>query len=566
MTPIGFESGRSIGLASILEMVRRHWALALLPFLFLLVAVTSFALFLPSLWTARAVILVDRQQIPEAFVKSTVTSDVENRLLTLSQEILSSARLMKIIEAHNLYPDVRRRTQSPDEAVERMRRDIRIDFQNDERDRRNPRTVAFSVAYTTTNPGAAMTVANQLASLYVDENIRYREKQSVSTSEFLETQLTDVRGRLQNQERKITDFKERHMGQLPEQREANLRTLDRLQQQLQSAHESQRRAVERRQMLTQTLAEIDQSPTAVAAAAVATAGGPNPSPAEATAARLSVLKQELAQMQTRYSDRYPDVITLREQVKALEAKLTADPPAAAPATPVTAAAKPAGSVAKRDGKELRPIPQNAYVQSLIQQLDQATIEAKTTGEEIGGLRAQIALYQRRIENTPRSEQELALITRDYETTRELFRSLLGKRGEAEIAADLEQRQKGEHFRIIDPARLPDRTAGPNRVRLLLIGLVLAVGAGGIAVVLAEHVDTSYRSAEEVRDSETVPVLSTIPRIITERDRRRSLHQRRLRTAAVAVGLLGVIGSSFAVAHNNHAVVALLAAEPASVKR
>jgi protein tyrosine kinase modulator len=568
VTPIGFESGRSIGLASILEMVRRHWALALLPFLFLLVAVTSFALFLPSLWTARAVILVDRQQIPEAFVKSTVTSDVENRLLTLSQEILSSARLMKIIEAHNLYPDVRRRTQSPDEPVERMRRDIRIDFQHDERDRRNPRTVAFSVAYTTTNPVAAMTVANQLASLYVDENIRYREKQSVSTSEFLQTQLTDVRGRLQNQERKITDFKERHMGQLPEQREANLRTLDRLQQQLQSAHESQRRAVERRQMLTQTLAEIDQSPTAVAAAAVATAGGPNPSPAEAMAARLSVLKQELAQMQTRYSDRYPDVIALREQVKALEAKLTADPPAAAPAAApaagVAAAAKSA--VAKRDGKELRPIPQNAYVQSLIQQLDQATIEAKTTAEEIGGLRAQIALYQRRIENTPRSEQELALITRDYETTRELFRSLLGKRGEAEIAADLEQRQKGEHFRIIDPARLPDRTAGPNRVRLLMIGLVLAVGAAGIAVVLAEHVDTSYRSAEEVRASETVPVLSTIPKIITERDRRRSLHQRRLRTAAVAVGLLAVIGSSYAFAHNNHAVVALLAAEPASVKR
>jgi polysaccharide biosynthesis transport protein len=306
------ESGRGIGLAHILDTVRRRWALAVLPFLFLLAAVTSFALFLPSLWTARAVNLVDRQQIPETFVKSTVTSDVENRLLTLSQEILSRTRLMKIIEAHDLYPEVRR-TRSPDDAVERMRRDIRIDFQNDERDRRNPRTVAFSVAYTTTTPVAAMTVANELASLYVDENMRYREKQSVSTSEFLETQLTDVRGRLQNQERRITDFKERHMGQLPEQREANLRTLDRLQQQLQSVLETQRRAVERRQMLTQTLAEIDQNPS-VAGAAVATAGGPNPSPAEATAARLSVLKQELAQMQTRYSDRYPDVIALREQV------------------------------------------------------------------------------------------------------------------------------------------------------------------------------------------------------------------------------------------------------------
>jgi succinoglycan biosynthesis transport protein ExoP len=562
------ETGRSVGLASILEMVRRRWMLALLPFLFLLTAVTSFAVFLPSLWTARAVILVDRQQIPEAFVKSTVTSDVENRLLTLSQEILSRPRLMKIIEAHNLYPEVRR-TQSPDDAVDRMRRDIRIDFQNDERDRRTPRTVAFSVSYTTTHPQAAMTVANELASLYVEENVRYREKHAVSTSEFLETQLTDVRSRLQNQERRITDFKERHMGQLPEQREANLRTLDRLQQQLQSAHETQRRAIERRQLLTQTLAEIDQNPPAAAAAAsAATAtGGPNPTPAEAMAARLSVLKQELAQMQTRYSDRYPDVIALKEQVKALEARLNAEPPAAAPAAAPATASKPgAVPVVKRDGKELRAIPQSGYVQSLIQQLDQATIDAKTTTEEITGLRTQIALYQRRIENTPRSEQELTLITRDYESTRELFRSLLGKRGEAEIAADLEQHQKGEHFRIIEPARLPDRSARPNRPRLLLIGLVLALGAAGIAVVLAEHMDTSYRSAEEVRQSESVPVLSTISRIVTERDRRRSARLRRLNTAAVAVGLLLVVGSSYALAHKNHAVVALLSAEPASSKR
>lgn len=561
MTSNGLESSRGIGLAHIVETVRRRFTLALLPFLFVLAAVTSFALFLPSLWMARAVILVDRQQIPEAFVKSTVTSDVENRLLTLSQEILSSARLMTIIEAHNLYPDIRR-TQSADMAVERMRRDIRIDFQNDDRDRRNPRTVAFSVAYTTTDPVAAMTVANELASLYVAENIRYREKQSVSTSEFLESQLADVRGRLQSQERRVADFKERHMGQLPEQREANLRTLDRLQQQLQSALETQRRAVERRHMLTQTLAEIDQSPAAVAATTAAV-GKPDPTPAEAMAARLSLLKQELAQLQTKFSDRYPDVIALRDQIKGLEAKLQAEPPAAAPA----AAPKPAAApVARRDGKELRPIPQNAYVQSLVQQLDQATVEARTSADEISGLRGQIALYQRRIENTPRSEQELALISRDYETTRELFRSLLGKRGEAEIAADLEQRQKGEHFRMIDPARLPDRPAGPNRFRLLLIGLVLAAGAAGIAVVLAEHVDTSYRTAEEVRGSESVPVLSTIPKIVTERDRRRSLHRQRLRTAAVAVGLLAVIGSSFALAHNNHAVVALLAAEPAAVKR
>lgn len=546
----------TVGLASIFAIVRRRFTLALVPFLLVIAAAVSLALFLPSLWMARSVILVDRQQIPESFVKSTITSDVEARLLALSQEIMSGGQLMKIIEAHGLYPDIRR-TRSVDDAVDRMRRDIRIDFQSDERDRRTPRTVAFSVAYTTTNPQAAMTVANELAALYVNENVRYREKHAVSTSEFLETQLRDVRGRLQSQERKVAEFKERHMGELPEQREANLRTLDRLQQQLQSAQETLRRANERRQLLTQTLAEVDQT---TGGAVTGGAGGPNPSPAEAAAARLSLLKQELAQMQSRYSDRYPDVVALREQVRALEAKLASDPPAAAPAAaPKVAAAPPA----KRDGKELRAVPQSSYVQGMLQQVDQATVEAKTSADEIRGLRGQIALYERRIENTPRREQELALITRDYESTRELFRSLLGKRGEAEMAADLEQRHQGEHFRIIDPAGLPDRPAGPNRVRLLLIGLVLALGAAGVAVVLAEHMDTSYRSADEVRGLEPVPVLTTIPRIVTERDRRRRLRQRRLGTAALAAGLLAVVVSSFAFAHNNHAIVALLATEPAS---
>jgi hypothetical protein len=211
----------------------------------------------------------------------------------------------------------------------------------------------------------------------------------------------------------------------------------------------------------------------------------------------------------------------------------------------------------KEGKELRAAPQNPYVVSLMQQLDQANVEAKTTAQEIAQLNEQLVIYQRRIENTPRREQELALITRDYETTRDLFRSLLAKRGEAEIAADLEQRHKGERFRIIESALLPDRPLGPNRLRLLMVGLAVAVGVAVVAVVLAEQVDTSYRTVEEVRASLPVPVLSIIPKIATARDRVRLLRQRRLATVAVAIGLLAVIGSSFALAHRNDALVSML---------
>jgi polysaccharide biosynthesis transport protein len=167
------ETRRTIGLAMIIEVVRRRFHLALLPFLFVMAAGLSLAVFLPSLWTAKSTILVDRQKIPESFVKSTITTDVEAQLLGLSQQIMSSGQLMKIIEAHNLYPELRQK-RSADEVVERMRRNIRIEVQNDERDRRNPRTVGFSVLYTTTTPKTAMTIANELAALYVNEDVRYR--------------------------------------------------------------------------------------------------------------------------------------------------------------------------------------------------------------------------------------------------------------------------------------------------------------------------------------------------------------------------------------------------------
>ncbi len=550
----GNDSGRGPGLAHLLDILRRRRALAVLPFLFVLAAAASLAFFLPGLWTAKALILVDRQQVPEAFVKPTVNNDVESQLLTLSQQILSRAQLLRIAQEYNLYPDLRR-SRTPEEIVEQMRRDIRIEIQGDnERARRTPdsRTIAFSVSYSAPSPVIAQRVTNRLAALYVEENSRARERQAAGTSEFLETQLAEVRGRLQAQERKITDYKEKYLGELPEQREANTRTLERLQQQLQIAGDNNRRAEERRQLLTRTLADIDQSVDLPTTGATA---GPNPTPAEAAAARLSLMRQELAEMKTRYSDKYPDVIALKQQIAVAEAETAALAKKQRPA---------AVTVAKRTGKEP---PQNAYVQSLMSQLDQATVEAKATREEIANLGRQMTVYQRHLENTPKREQELNLITRDYETTRELFRSLLAKRGEAEIAADLEQRQKGENFRIIDPAALPERPTGPNRLRLLLVGLVLGLAASGIAVVVSEQIDTSYRTVEELRASVPAPVLSTIPRIATEADRTRSQRQRRLAAAAVAIGLLAVIGSSAAIAHDNHALVGLLSpADTLNTKR
>jgi polysaccharide chain length determinant protein (PEP-CTERM system associated) len=547
------ESPRGLGLSAVLEVVRRRRVLAILPCLFVLAAVASMAVFLPSLWTAKATVLVNRQEMPEALVRSTVNTDPEARLLTLTYETLDTPRLTKIIQDNNLYPALRR-SKPAAEVVERMRKDIKIDIPEErERRGRESRSLVFTVGYTATDPAVAARVTNTLASLFSEENRRLREQSAVGATEFFETQLKELRTRLAGQEQRITAYKEQHLGELPEQREVNVRALERLQQQLQLAHENNRRASERRQMITQSLNDLDLA-TAMAGSGN-TGLSANFAPGETAAARLSILRNELAAMQTTYSDKYPDVIQMKEQIRLLERRVSEEEKkvAAAAASPKTAG----GAAPSRQTRDLRLAVQNPYVLSLMQQLDQAAVEAKASSDEIGNVNRQLAVYQRRLEMTPKREQELALITRDYESTRELFRSLLAKRGEADVAADLEQRQKGETFRVIEPATLPERPTGPNRIRLLLVGVALALGAAGVAVILAEQVDTSYRRAEEVRTTAGVPVLSTIPRIVTEADRLSTLRHRRLAAAAVAGGLLLVVGTSFVVAHDNQSLVSVL---------
>ena len=549
------DTAKGPGLAGLLEIARRRRVLAILPFLFVLTAAASLAVFLPSLWTAKALVLVNRQQIPERYVASTVQADIEARLLTLSQDILTPDRLMKIADEYGLYYNLRR-TSPPEDIVDRMRRDIRIeladDGSKDRRGARESRSALFSIAYTAPDPEVAARVSNTLASLYIQENGRDREKQAAGTSKFLDNQLGDISNKLKGQEQRITDYKEKFLGELPEQKEVNLRTLERLQAQLQLANENNRRANERKQLLTNSLGEFDTT-----SGMAAGGGGPNVTPAETAAARLNLLRQELAVMQTKFHDRYPDVLQMKEQIRILEAKLEAEKKQQAAATQATK--KGAGS-----SRDLKIVPQNAYIQSLMTQLDQAQVDAKTSAEEMAAINRQIAVYQRRLENTPKREQELAVITRDYESTRELHKNLLTKRGEAEMAAELESRQQGETFRVIEPARLPDRPAGPNRFRLLLVGLALALGASGVAVVLAEQVDTSFRRVDEVRATAPMPVLSAIPRITTEQDRTRHLRQRRWATAAVAVGLFLIAGTSFLLAHDNQSLVSLLTPAPPAV--
>ena len=266
-------------------------------------------------------------------------------------------------------------------------------------------------------------------------------------------------------------------------------------------------------------------------------GGPGAGPEEPRL-RLVRLKQQLAELRARFSEKYPDVVALRGEIATLEQELAeanadSKPPKPEPAAPAT-----------------------PYTLRLKEALSEVEAEAKVLKGEEKHLRAAIAAYQARVDNVPRREQEFKEFSRDYESTRELYHSLLKRYGEAQIAESMEQRQKGEQFRLLDPALAP-REPVTRRARLMLIGLVLSLGLAAGAVVLAEQLDTSFHTVDELRRFSAVPVLASIPRIVTEADTRRSRWRFRLATCAAMLGVAALMGSAHFVARGNEQLASTL---------
>ena len=533
---------------------RRKW-LALLAFAAPLAGGVSLFTFLPNIYRSAATVIVDRQQVPESFVRSTVTSAVETRLQTISQEVLSRSRLEALIQRFGLYADLR--TKAPlEDVINRMRGDIKLELKSAELRGLREATVAFTISYQGSEPDTVSLVTNTLASFYIEENMKARERQATSTAEFLKAQLDETKKRLDEQEQRVSGFKRRHLGELPQQMDANLAALERLHAQLRQNADSQTRAAERKTALSSQLAEVETliTPTTYPAALAATGAPLAGTPELRGAARLAQKKEELAKLRTQFSDKYPDVVQLAAEVAALERELAAakagtPTPDANPTTTATTAAASSPPTSA---------PVTPYTLRLKEALSEVQTEVKILKTEDGRLREAIAAYQARVENVPRREQEFRELSRDYDSTRELYGSLLKRHEDAQLAESMEQRQKGEQFRVLDKAVPNTEPATPNRPRLLVMTLVGAIGLAVAVVLLAEHIDTSFHEVDELRAFSDVPVLVSIPRIVSQTDLRRRWWRMRLATAAALVGLVIVAGLGYVAANGNERLVLLLA--------
>jgi len=538
------------GLDVVLEVWSRRKWLAILVFIGPFAVTVSLATALPNLYRSKATLLVERPQVSETFVKTSVTSELETRLQTISQEILSRSRLQELIVRFDLYREFRKRA-TPEDAVERMRRDIRMEFTG--RDIRMETTVgvpqfgpvaaiAFTLSFRGRDPETVANVTNTLASLFVEENLKLRERQATGTAEFLRVQLEEMKKKLDSQERQLSEFKERHLGELPEQTPVNLTVLERLNMELRLNHATQIQVMEwlDRENLTRQLAMASKNAPVRDPTDPPPVRDPTDPPTGpvAIAARIAWLNQELTELRTRFSEKYPDVIRVKAEIAALERQLAETQ-------------KDGTSETKTDSTT------DHYPARLGKVRGAAATQLSALKEQEKSLRQAIAMYQRRVDHAPRLEQEHQELSGDYKTMKDQYSALQQRYQEAVMAASIEHGEKGDRVRLLDPAIPSTRPVAPNPLRLIAIGLILSLGLAGVAVWLIERRDTSFHTLTELEAFTKVPVLARIPSIVTKTDTSRWHRRFWLGTAAALVGLAILVGVTHHIAQGNEQLVWML---------
>lgn len=465
---------------------------------------------LPDIYRSETLILVDPQKVPDSYVKSTVTGDVRNRLGTLSQQILSATRLQKIIDSFNLYPE-ERKTQAREDIISRMRGDIGTGVASEFGGSQDLQ--AFRIWYRGRDPRLVAQVANQLAALFIDENLKAREEQATGTTEFLSNQLEETRKALNEQETKLKEFKLRHLGEMPEYQTANLQILGQLQAQLQLVNDSIGR-LEQQKSVTQSM--MAQTPPAVVeiedppakptdTKALSKAAQ---TPLEADKARLQAL------LDHGYTPKHPTILKLKARIAEQEAAAR-DAAAEAKTVEVESAPKSEATIPVAIRKAPSTSPASHYNPVLQTQLDGLNAEIAKQREEQRRLSTSVAATRAKVEAIPVREQEIAELQRDYEMSKAHYAQLLDKQLSAQTATQLEIRQKGEKFTVLDPAVPADRPTSPNRPLTNMAGLVAGIVLGLLAAVSTELVSTTIIDTNDVP---VAAVLETIPVIQTRVDR------------------------------------------------
>ncbi len=488
---------------------------------------------LPKIYQSSTLIIVEGQKVPDSIVKSAVSGSAQDRLTTIQQQILSRSFLQRIIEKFELYqhprPSLLKRiadrfgvsletetldseTSGMEGKLEKIRENILVTTSG------RMRLNSFEISYSGENPETVMDVTNELASAVIEQNLKIREAFVEGATDFLVSELGQIKIELEKQETQIGDYKRRHIGELPGQLAANLRALDRFQANLDSIQiskkTSQDRAVDLERMLVLAKRELTQLSQADSAskvnAPVKKKDVQFPPPPSPLMQRLLVRRQELSKMLAEYSEDYPDVGALKRNIRQLK-KQVAQEKIDRGVLPLGDEIEASSDLPEKLDEDYTEVDMRAEaVMALQRQIDQAGEEFSDLVKREMDLRRQIRLYERRVENTPKREQEMVIMSRDYGNTQANYNSLLNKKMNAQISENLEKRQKGEQFRIIDFANLPELPVSPNTLVIAFLGILGGLGVGIGLVFISDMFDNSIRDPEEVERITSVLVLAEIP--------------------------------------------------------
>jgi succinoglycan biosynthesis transport protein ExoP len=479
---------------------RRRWYF-LVPLFIGWLMVWGMSWFMPSIYRSSTLILIEQPTVPSQYVVPNIAVDnLQGRLQSITQQIMSRTRLLRIIENQNLYTESRKRA-TPDEVVERMRKDIEIELVHD-----RDQLTAFNVYYSSRDPRVAQSVTRELTNLFISENLEARQEQSENTTEFLETHLDEARKSLAEQEEKLREFKDQHLGDLPGQLQSNLQILGGLQAQMTGAQDALNRAKQQNVYLESLLGQYRAVQKSTKSVDSVSMGLP------ALELELDRLKAQLTELSSHYTDQHPDVRKVKEQIakaEKMKVEITQELKAKAAVPAATEAAN-----APLSDAEIRDMTPMAELQS---QLKVNRIEIANREQALQLLAGQIGDYQARLNREPVREQQLADLTRNYDQTRANYDSLLKKRNDSELATSLERRQQGEHFRILDPPSLPVKPYSPDRFKFGLVGLAAGIVLGAAVSAVAEMVDDCLYDEKVLKELLPVDVIAEIPAIVTPRE-------------------------------------------------
>jgi len=443
---------------------------------------------LPNEYTSRTLVLVEQQKVPEKYVNTVVNDDLGERLATMQEQIMSRTRLQPIIERFGLYRRDINKVPMED-LVDRMRKNIAVsavkaEFQST-RAGGGRGLPGFYIAFTADNPRLAQQVCAEITSMFMSENLKSREQSAQGTTEFLAKQLEEAKRKLDDLDSKLAAWKSKNLGRLPSEQQNNMAVLMALNTQLDSATQALNRAQQDRTyaetMLSQQLGAWEETGEA--------AGGP-----QTLQQQLAMAQANLNMLEARYTPNHPDVIKARQTVEELKKKLDASD-----ATP-----RPEPKNRRAGRLEPKNITQ---LRTTIHALDQEIAGRKAQQQR---LTQQISQYQGRVASAPMVEEEGKSLMRDYQTAYAFYNDLLAKKTQSEMATDMERRQQGENFRVMDPANLPEKPSFPDRVLFTAGGAAAGLGLGFGLAFLMELRDKSLRSEGDIEFYLQLPTLAQVP--------------------------------------------------------